>query len=131
MPSIVPAAPTNYTAVPVLPPHLLMLADLLELAQAGEPVSWPSGLSEDQARNMLHLHFSSINPASSSSAELAPPPPPSEHAQTGTAVYTMTDVSILVGLAELEDAGEPVLWPAGLSSSSARDIICNLQGAAA
>ncbi len=101
---------------------------MLELAQAGEPVVWPLDLSEGLTRSST-LYATSSSPAAPSRAQAGLSPSCAVPAQTGTAHIVQPDLSVLISLVELDDAGEPVIWPSGFTALTARDHIRFHQGA--
>ena len=117
--------PLLFPAVPELPPQLQVPAEMLELAQDGEKVVWPPGLSAFQVQGMLNQHF---YPSSSSCAPVThqpiPLPAPTEEASSSTAgVRPQINLDLLADLVDLHDAGEPVSWPCGVSPTEAKDLL--------
>ena len=80
---------------------------------------WPEGFTADSAKQRIWNYFYPESESSTSSSHIHTP------ITSVTAPCPRVEISsdmrsVLTDLAELEYAGEPVVWPSGFSSTSAR-----------
>ena len=107
-----------------LPPHIVNLIELYSLEEDGEKVNWPDGVNKTSAHNTIMAHFGYPSPESSPSPSSSPAsgcPQATSSATVGNLLLLDSNrLERLKELIDLEDFGEPMSWPEGLDSSSAR-----------